>query len=631
MATAAETEIRGLIHTLQSQIERVAGIVDTNDNTTNNLINQLRAHIGQIGSQSNQGGSQGSRKEMRLLSDKDVKPQFFNGGPTEEFKNWAKKTKTFLNMKCDTFRATLTWAEAETTKIDDQSMQAQNWRDQEEGNPKLHDYLCSVLDKEPLLIAEKTPGNGLEAWRRLNKRFDPHGGQHDMDRYESLVYGTRKAKNLEELPKMIEAWEKEIDNFTSRTSEFPIHDSLKTCVLLKMAPDDYARELKFKYNAVKQDYDTLRDNIMEFCSINAPPTSYKGPLKMDLSPLAHGAPAPEEEKWSNAEWAEWVYDEQNPTSDLDYLGKPRKGKGKGKGAKGKGTGKGGKTREAWDAAKVKLYEEKRCFICGEEGHQASRCPKNPAAKALKSIEEEEEAAMGLGADLKSLTRDVECGGFERDCGTFEEDEEATDPEFHVSDIDPNDLDVHIGMFDIDLSYEHEGRRFDGKRMADFHNKVSERIASYDDDDQVQDDDAKTTGAFTSPPVRTSTASTKATSPLVDMFRREMEEARNAAKIGLSVDQNYTPPPTPSTPKSFYKTKISESPAEPALLYPASISCSGGIEFEDILGSMFPDEPEGEVHNGEQKMETSVKSRRRHEAQDSRSDTDSSNKQQFRTS
>ena len=129
MATSAEIEIRGLINTLQTQIERVAGIVDTNDNTTNNLINQLRASIG---SQSNQGGgSQGSKKEMRLLSDKDVKPQFFNGGPTEEFKNWAKKTKTFLNMKCDTFRAALTWAEAETTKIDDQAIAAQSWRDQE--------------------------------------------------------------------------------------------------------------------------------------------------------------------------------------------------------------------------------------------------------------------------------------------------------------------------------------------------------------------------------------------------------------------------------------------------------------------------------------------------------------------
>ena len=132
MASAAEAEIRGLINTLQSQIERVAGIVDANDNTTNNLINQLRAQVGAIGGQSNQMGSQGSKREMRLLSDKDVKPQFFNGGPTEEFKNWAKKTKTFLNMKCDTFRAALTWAEAKTDKIDDQAMQAQNWRDQEE-------------------------------------------------------------------------------------------------------------------------------------------------------------------------------------------------------------------------------------------------------------------------------------------------------------------------------------------------------------------------------------------------------------------------------------------------------------------------------------------------------------------
>ena len=202
----AEQEIQQLIALMQTQIERIAGRVDRADTHTAGLFDQLRSQIKQ--GIAHVAGGNGSRKEMRLLSDKDVKPQFFSGSDKEDFRTWAKKSKTLLNMKCDTFRAALTWAEAEKERITDETIHAQAWRDHIEGNPKLHDYLCSVLDKEPLNIEETYPGNGLEAWRRLNKRFDPHGGQHDMDRYESLVYGTAKAKSLQELPKMIEDWGK---------------------------------------------------------------------------------------------------------------------------------------------------------------------------------------------------------------------------------------------------------------------------------------------------------------------------------------------------------------------------------------------------------------------------------------
>ena len=91
---------------------------------------------------------------------------------------------------------------------------------------------------------------------------------------------------------------------------------------MKMAPEDYARELRFKYNACKQDYATLRDNIMEFCSLSAPPVSYKGPKPMDLSPLER-----RQNEWTTNEWKEYVYDQQNPESELDYLGRPRRNKG----------------------------------------------------------------------------------------------------------------------------------------------------------------------------------------------------------------------------------------------------------------------------------------------------------------
>ena len=99
----------------------------------------------------------------------------------------------------------------EKTEISVATLQSLDWADGVEGNPKLHDYLCTVLETEPLGIVERNPGNVLEAWQRLAKRFDPTGGQHKIDRYESQVYDIRKAKSLQYPPRMIEEWEKELE------------------------------------------------------------------------------------------------------------------------------------------------------------------------------------------------------------------------------------------------------------------------------------------------------------------------------------------------------------------------------------------------------------------------------------
>ena len=568
-----EEELRGLIGVLQSQVERIAARLDSTDQYNIQIIADVRAQMQSIAA----GAMTRSPKEIRLLSDKDIKPGFFNGGPKEDFKEWAKKTKMFLNLKCDTFRAVLTWAEQQKDQITDEDVDLLDWRDRREGDTKLHDYLCSVLDLEPLTIAERTPGKGLEAWRRLNKRFDPHGGQHDMDRYEALVYNVKKARNLQDLPKIIEMWEKELETFTSRTSDYPIHDSLKTCVMLKMVPDDYARELKFKYNATKQEFDVLRDNIMEFCSINAPPKVYNGPKAMDISPFDKQREE-QMEKWTAEEWAEWVFDEQNPTSELDYLGKPRKGKGKGKGGKVKGKGKGKETREprarvVWDAAKIKQYEENRCFICDETGHQASKCPKNPA-KDLKGFEEEaqQDRAVGLGAQLDAGSFDREMSGIQGDVDSLETEESNS---ISVGD------DLELSPLSIDLSYDHEGRQYDGKAINRMHTAMSQKMIEHKQEQQNE---------FQSPPARTHTGSPSTLSPTAEMFRIEMEEAMLASRRPTA--QTLTS--QDATPERVEHISMIAEPAKE--------------EFVDLLGEMF--EGNKEEEEGFQQVQSKKWKRRR---------------------
>ena len=81
----AEAEIRGSINVLQIQIERIAGRLDGTDQHNTVIIDGIRSQIGHL-AQSQSIAKTGPRKEMRLLLDKDVKPQFFNGGPREDYK-----------------------------------------------------------------------------------------------------------------------------------------------------------------------------------------------------------------------------------------------------------------------------------------------------------------------------------------------------------------------------------------------------------------------------------------------------------------------------------------------------------------------------------------------------------------
>ena len=74
---------------------------------------------------------------------------------------------------------------------------------------------------------------------------------------------------------------KEVDNFTARTSDFKVEDYTKVMVVLEMLPDAYAHEMKIKYNSGKRDYSVIRDDIMQYCSLNHHPNIYNGPKPMD--------------------------------------------------------------------------------------------------------------------------------------------------------------------------------------------------------------------------------------------------------------------------------------------------------------------------------------------------------------
>ena len=160
-----EQELRESIRLLANQVETLVGRADQTDAHTAVALQELRVRIAHAGGQGGEGPRAGERHELRLLSDRDVKPAFFAGARNDVLRELSKKNKTFLNTKSNSFRYILQWAEVQTGPISTEDLDLQNWNEGAVGNIKLYDFLCSVCTGGALDIVEMANGSGVEAWR----------------------------------------------------------------------------------------------------------------------------------------------------------------------------------------------------------------------------------------------------------------------------------------------------------------------------------------------------------------------------------------------------------------------------------------------------------------------------------
>ena len=109
------------------------------------------------------------------------KPPFFDGKEAE-FTMWAKKAENYIVSVYPEARILLRIASESLVDVDldlmkaDPEVLAATPDDEiiEEVNSQVHSALMALTSNEPFTITLGSgAGNGLEAWRRLHKRFDP--------------------------------------------------------------------------------------------------------------------------------------------------------------------------------------------------------------------------------------------------------------------------------------------------------------------------------------------------------------------------------------------------------------------------------------------------------------------------
>ena len=199
---------------------------------------------------------------------------------------------------------------------------------------------------------------------------------NDLERFHRLTR-VNPVKSLQELPRVITAWECELKEFQRKCKDFEIHDKIKIAVMLQLLPEAYAKDMRKEHNRNPRGYDSLRAGIFEYVQME---TGHLPPMQIDALEYAHRCgplseqpreaepywtpeckPAnelDEEVYYSEHEWVSWysTLDE----AGIAALGFQAKGKGKG--------------RTQWTPAQMKQYENDECFVCGKGGHKARDCP-----------------------------------------------------------------------------------------------------------------------------------------------------------------------------------------------------------------------------------------------------------------
>ena len=207
--------------------------------------------------------------------------------------------------------------------------------------------------------------NGLEAWRRLVKKFDPQNAEVHAAHLEAIVtFGTRNCvKSVGDVPTVLDQFQRLLDDYEEVTNDTGINDSTKKTIIMQLLPQSLRVATRDTLMAARQTFvsvspDYLRQIIDQRCDFDD--AALGSAIPMDAGAV-----------------------EQEDAGSLGQRGV------------GPGLGKGGGYRapappmsrqlppggtlgwEKYDKWSNNGFPPNTCGGCGAEDHYRNDCPQNP--------------------------------------------------------------------------------------------------------------------------------------------------------------------------------------------------------------------------------------------------------------
>ena len=206
------------------------------------------------------------------------------------------------------------------------------------------------VESDAQTIVEGANKNGLEAYRKLSKNFESHSTNSKGQLLDALTHMVhRKAKDIQELTKLVRELEAKTQNYRRHVGEEPSED-IKSSILSNLL-DPSTRKEAIRTNVLGK-YKEMQTLIEKLATEDVSNTA-----PMDIGAVDYKSTSAYEQDWqgqllgqgSQPEHTEY-YNMQDPYQyNINALGKgPGKGKGRGKG-------------------------DGRCFECGLPGHFSREC------------------------------------------------------------------------------------------------------------------------------------------------------------------------------------------------------------------------------------------------------------------
>ena len=222
-------------------------------------------------------------------------------------------------------------------------------------NQMLHSVLVSLTNMGTTafeLVKNTKPHMGLDAWRRLSRKFDPNNPTANLRLLRRILQP--KQTSLDLLLSAIEQWEQDLSHYVERTNN-PLSDEMKRACVQTLCPSDLSTHLDMNITRLDS-YDLLKREIERYCEQVA---TRSGSAPMDISALSRPKGG-KERKY------------------------PRGGKPKGNQGTGSGPGAG---------SNVKF--EGYCGRCGRWGHKKADCYSKTDCNG-KALPAKEQPSGGVG-------------------------------------------------------------------------------------------------------------------------------------------------------------------------------------------------------------------------------------------
>ena len=143
-------------------------------------------------------------------------------------------------------------------------------------NDQLYAALAALLDGEALdILMNTTEGNGLEAWRKITKRFDPKTKGRIRGNLMQLLAPPQC--NINELSSKIEQWEESARRH-EETARKPVDEGIRVASLNSMflkIPQDHIglnQNRLIKYEDVRNEIYSFLENRQDFHHNSQRPT-----------------------------------------------------------------------------------------------------------------------------------------------------------------------------------------------------------------------------------------------------------------------------------------------------------------------------------------------------------------------